>query len=71
MNMKGSPVYILGGFMVVVLTITGIVALFTSALSNVLPPPRNYLFGAVLLLYALVRFSRLRRQFNRDKFNRT
>ncbi|MFN8776944.1 MAG: hypothetical protein ACK5XV_09275 [Flavobacteriales bacterium] len=69
--MKGSPVYILGGFMVVVLTVTGIVALCTNALSNVLAPPRNHLFGAVLLLYALVRFSRLRRQFNRDKFNRT
>jgi len=54
--------------MVIVLLIVGITALTTSAFSTMLPSPRNQLFGGVLLLYALVRFSRLRRQINRDKY---
>lgn len=53
--------------MVVVLLAVSITALTTTAFSTMMPSPRNYLFGGVLLLYALVRFSRLRRQINRDK----
>jgi hypothetical protein len=53
--------------MVVVLLAVSTAALTTTAFRVMMPSPRNYLFGGVLLLYALVRFSRLMRQINRDK----
>lgn len=69
--MKIKPTYILSGFMIAVLVFAGLVAITTDAFSNVLPRPRNQLFGSVLILYALMRFSRLRRQLVNDKHSGT
>jgi len=66
-RLKLKPAYLLAAFMIAVLFFTGMVAITTNALNNMLPPPRNQLFGGVLLLYALMRYSRLRRQLQADK----
>gem|GEM_PF-5650226 len=53
--------------MVGLFLVVGGTAMFTEAFSTMLPSPRNYLFGGVLLLYGFVRVSRLMRQLNADK----
>jgi hypothetical protein len=65
-----KPAFILGAVMILVITATGVLSLATDAFAVALPHPQNYLFGGVLLLYAVVRYSRLRRQINSDRHNK-
>jgi di/tricarboxylate transporter len=66
-KMLKRPTVVLSLFMITVVVVMGVVALFTNAFDSLLPGSRRWMFGGVMLAYAALRLVRLRKVIASEK----